>query len=83
MSAKHKVLAKPRVVQVVLKAHMTKESLHDPAPDYEQYSRAALDWWEDRRKERPDISEIELAEQVVAILRTQDTWGRILREGTN
>lgn len=83
MTARERIRAKPETVQVVLKVMVTRASLHDPEPDFEQLTNAALLCWEvlvaDYRKENGPISEAALAEQIVDRLRKQDVWGKILR----
>jgi hypothetical protein len=83
MSSRDSVLAKPGAVRVVVHAWMTKDSLEDPGADYETLAFRALAAWERIVSEGKEIeagyTEIELAECIVAGLRKQDVWGKILR----
>jgi hypothetical protein len=86
MTVKDEILSRPVAVQIVIKAHITKASLDDEAPDYERYGADALAWWDaivsDYRASDPDAGEAAIADRVIELLRKQDVWGRILREGT-
>lgn len=86
MTALTQVRAKPPAVQVIIKAHMTKASLEDTSPIWEQYAAGALDWWHQQYAEAtklaPGISENAAAELMVTALRHMETWDKILRAGT-
>jgi hypothetical protein len=89
LTARARILARPEAVQLVLRAKITKDSIDDPAPDFEKYGVAALFWWDSimvqmravwrDSYEEPDPSESEVAERIIAGLRKQPVWGKILR----
>jgi hypothetical protein len=84
MTARELIRLKPEAVQIVLKARMAKTGLHDPAPDWDQIARQALDDW--NRLMEPGttcMEEIAAAEAVIAWMRKHPVWGKILREGAN
>jgi len=88
VTARERARRKPAAVQTMLKAHCTRWSLEDPAPDWENYMADALDWWEQivrtvRRDIDPGLSEEKIAEGFVLGLKAQEAWGHILRGQSN
>jgi hypothetical protein len=76
------VRQKPAEVQVVIRVMVTKASLQDPFPNFEAYTRKAINEWDELTAIFPDRGEISLALEVVERLRKQETCGQILRQNT-
>lgn len=81
MTARQRIRAKPPAVQVVLKAYIVKLSIDDVEPDWPGYAERALLWWEELKPMfmAGGMGETAAAELVIAGLRKQDVWGKILR----
>lgn len=89
MTNRERVLMKPSLVRVVIKAKITKDSLDNPDPDFEYHAGQALVWWNgigsglhDLNFSRVDnrTTEEKIAEQLIARLLTREPWDKILRE---
>jgi hypothetical protein len=90
VTIREQLLSRPPAAQIVIRAYATKASLHDPKAEekWDHYGAEAIAWWDSQLTElRTELgayaSETTLAEMVIEKLRKQDTWGRILRKGTN
>jgi len=78
ISAREQIRSKPPAVQTVIQVWMTREAINDPNPDWAAYARKAIVWWEELMKD-VDVGEINFAEMLIAELRQQPGWGKILR----
>jgi hypothetical protein len=85
MTVKEKILAKPTLVQRVIKARATVISIEDPQPNWEAYTAQALDWWNEMYQDVQiadiHISEIKLAERIIDAHKNHPLWGKLLRHG--
>ena len=92
MTARQQIQLKPRPVQEMLKIWMVvadvKEHIHPLSTDeqMERAAYAALDWWRGVYLEATELipsTEEALAEELIARIRKQEVWGKILRGSAN
>jgi hypothetical protein len=87
VSNKDKINAKPEPVRIVIQAFITKASLMLANPDFEVIGGLALRWFDGLMMYERDVyhaadlgplTETELAETLLAKLRTRPVWDKLL-----
>lgn len=92
MDIRRKILLKPASVVHIIQIKMTQLGIDLDQESFnkrrDELAQAALRWWDEEilptaQQDDPTVTEERLGQYAIDRMRNTETWGKILREGTN